>query len=74
MSRSYHAQTKHIDIHYHFICFVINNGSINIIYCPTNNMAANGMLTKALPNLKAKYFATALGLCSLEGGILNIEN
>jgi len=36
-------------------------------------MAAN-MLIKALPNLKAKHFATALGLCSLEGGILNVEN
>ena len=32
---SYHARTKHIDIRYHFIRFVVQNGSINLIYCPT---------------------------------------
>ena len=32
----YHARTKHIDIHYHFICYVIEAGSIKLIYTPTN--------------------------------------
>lgn len=58
---SYHARTKHIDIRYHFIRFVVQNGSINLIYCPTNNMTAD-TLTKALPNIKAKHFAQSLGL------------
>jgi Reverse transcriptase (RNA-dependent DNA polymerase) len=60
---SYHARTKHIDIRYHFIRFVVNNGTINLIYCPTDDMVAD-TLTKALPNIKAKHFAFALGLQS----------
>ena len=60
---SYHARTKHIDIRYHFIRFVVNNGTINLIYCPTDDMVAD-TLTKALPNIKAKHFAAALGLQS----------
>ena len=58
---SYHARTKHIDIRYHFIRFVVQNGTINLIYCPTEDMTAD-ILTKALPNSKAKHFATSLGL------------
>ena len=61
--RSYHARTKHIDIWYHFIQFVVNNGTINLIYSPTDNMAANTLM-KALPNIKVKHFAFALGLQS----------
>ena len=29
---SYHTRIKHIDIRYHFIRFVVNNGTINLIY------------------------------------------
>jgi hypothetical protein len=58
---------KHINIHYHFIHYIIQNGSINLIYCPMDDMVAD-TLTKALPNLKAKHFAVALGL---EGGVLD---
>ena len=60
---SYHAHTKHIDIRYHFIQFVVNNGTINLIYCPTDDMVAN-TLTMVLPNIKAKHFAFTLGLQS----------
>ena len=52
---SYHACIKHIDIWYHFIRFVINNGTINLIYCPTDNMVTD-TLTKVLPNIKGKHF------------------
>jgi hypothetical protein len=57
----YHARTKHIDIRYHFIRYVIESGLIQLIYCPTDEMTAD-TLTKALPSAKAKHFATALGL------------
>ena len=30
---SYHACTKHIDIWYHFIWFIVQNGAINLVYC-----------------------------------------
>jgi hypothetical protein len=38
--------------------------TIKLIYCPTDEMTAD-TLTKALPNMKAKNFATALGLCTV---------
>jgi len=49
----YHARTKHIDIRYHFIRWVIDNGSIRLIYCPTEDMIAD-TLTKPLPSTKGK--------------------
>ena len=52
---------KHIDIWYHFIRFEVKNKSINLVYCPTDDMTAN-ILTKALPNIKAKHFAWSLRL------------
>ena len=66
---SYYAQTKHIDIRYHFIRFIIQNGSINLIYCPTENMTAD-ILMKALLNSKAKHFARSLRLLPTWGGVL----
>jgi Reverse transcriptase (RNA-dependent DNA polymerase) len=67
----YHAHTKHSDIHYHFIRYIIEAETIKLIYCPTDEMTAD-TLTKALPNVKAKNFATALGLCMVWGGVLNV--
>jgi hypothetical protein len=57
----YHAHTKHIDIRFHFICWIIEQGSIWLIYCPTDDMIAD-TLTKALPSAKVKHFASKLGL------------
>ena len=62
--RSYHARTKHIDIRYHFIRFVVDNHSLRLVYCPTDSMVAD-TLTKALPSVKAKHFAASLGLRSI---------
>ncbi|KAL1939585.1 hypothetical protein VTO73DRAFT_9896 [Trametes versicolor] len=58
---SYHTRTKHIYIRYHFIRYYIQAGSICLIYCPTEDITAN-TLTKALPSVKVKHFASALGL------------
>jgi hypothetical protein len=60
----YHARTKHIDIRYHFIRYIIEAGTIKLVYCPTNDMTAD-TLTKALPSVKAKHFANALGLSTV---------
>ena len=35
----FHAHMKHIDVCYHFK--TINNGAIELIYCPTNDMVAD---------------------------------
>lgn len=59
----YHTQTKHIDICFHFICWVIDNDKLRLIYCPTADMIAD-TLTKALPLLKVKHFAVELRLRS----------
>ena len=58
---AHHSRTKHIDIRYHFIRYSVQDGKINIIYCPTNENVAD-TLTKPLPSIKAKHFAAALGL------------
>ena len=52
---------KKKDICFHFIQYIIKNGSIWLVYCPTNDMTVD-MLTKALPSEKAKHFAFQLGL------------
>ena len=57
----YHTHTKHIDICYHFICWVIDQGVVRLVYCPTKVMVADA-LTKALPLPKVKHFAAGLGL------------
>ena len=57
----FHAQTKHIDVRWHFIHYSIEKGSIELIYCPTKDMTAD-LLTKPLLSVKAKHFAHTLGL------------
>ena len=57
----YHPHTKHIDIRFHFIHWVIKDGKIHLIFCPTDDMVAD-TLTKALPSPKVKHFASELRL------------
>jgi hypothetical protein len=57
----YHPRTKHIDVRYHWIRWVVEKGSIRLVYCPTDDMVAD-VLTKALPSAKVKHFAAYLGL------------
>jgi hypothetical protein len=60
----FHARTKHIDIRYHFIKFAIQNGTIVLLYCPTENMIAD-ILTKSVPLIKHKYMTHDFGLVSV---------
>ena len=57
----YHAHMKHINIRFHFICWIVKEGKIKLVYCPTNEMVVD-MLTKALPSTKVKYFTCTLRL------------
>ena len=57
----YHAHTKYINVHFHFICWVIDDSKLHLIFCPTNDMVADS-LTKALPSPKVKHFTAELGL------------
>ena len=65
----YHAQTKHIDVCFHFIQWIIEDGKLHLIYCPTANMVTD-VFTKALPSPKVKHFTSELGLCNTWGGVL----
>lgn len=60
----YHGRTKHIDIRYHFIRWVVEEGKIQLVYCPTEDMVAD-VFTKALPSPKVKHFACELGLTTV---------
>ena len=60
-NNQYHARTKHIDVRFHFIHWVVEQVAIWLVYCPTKDMVANA-LTKVLPSPKVKHFATGLGL------------
>ena len=60
-NHQYHLRTKHIDMQYHWICWVVKKGSICLVYCPMDDMVADA-LTKVLPSAKVKHFAASLGL------------
>ena len=49
----HHLQTKHFDIHHHFIQKQVKKGAIQLEHCPTTSMIAD-MLTKALPHPQFK--------------------
>jgi hypothetical protein len=67
---NFHTCTKHIDIRFHFIHQTVEDRSINLIYCPTDDMTAD-ILTKVLPRWKVATHALGLGLRRASGGVLN---
>jgi hypothetical protein len=58
----YHTRTKHINIWFHYIHWIIKQGKLRLVYCPTEDMVVD-TLTKPLPSAKVKHFAHKLGLC-----------
>ena len=57
----FHACTKHIEVHYHYVREWILAGEIDLAYCPTHDNVAD-IFTKALPRAKFESFRKALGL------------
>jgi len=57
----YHACTKHISTEYHFICEMVEDCIIALVYCPTTTMVAD-TLTKPLPPMKFESLTHKLGL------------
>jgi hypothetical protein len=57
----FHARTKHIDIHYHFIRKVVSSGCIAVQYLPTEDNTAD-IFTKPLGRQRFEKLARQLGL------------
>lgn len=58
---TFHARTKHIDVHFHFIRQTVSRELIKIEYVPTDEMIAD-MFTKSLDRIKLAKFRSLLGL------------
>ena len=67
---NYHAQTKHIDTRYYFICDIVKHGEISLAFCPTNDMTAD-ILTKVLPGWRLVWHGHTLGLGRPCRGVLD---
>ena len=57
----FHARTKHIEIQYHFVREKVQSKEIELIYCSTEDQAAD-ILTKALSKDKFEKFRNVLGV------------
>jgi hypothetical protein len=57
----HHGRAKHIDVRLHYIRQEVENGSIELSYVPTNQMAADGF-TKPLLGPKHQAFISQLGM------------
>ena len=61
----YHARTKHIDIQYHFIRECVQSNKIDLKYCPTADMVADG-ITKGLPKERHMDLLMKMGVEEIE--------
>ncbi|MCO5578408.1 hypothetical protein L7F22_032250 [Adiantum nelumboides] len=59
----FHARTKHIKVHYHYVRERLSAREISLAYVPTQNNLAD-LFTKALSREKLEAFRKALGLLS----------
>ncbi len=70
----YHARTKHIEVHYHFIREKILAKEIDLIHVNTEDQVVN-IFTKALGTDKLRKFRKMLGVLevdlSLRGSVEN---
>ena len=56
-----HNRTKHIDIKFHYVREALEDGIIDLTYCPTEQMTAD-MLTKPLAHQQFETFHLKMGL------------
>ena len=57
----FHARTKHIEVHYHYVRERLSAGETNLVYVPTQDNLVD-LFAKALPCEKFEAFCKALGL------------
>jgi hypothetical protein len=61
----FHARTKHIEVHYHFVRERVLSGELELKHVPTDRQVAD-IFTKALGLDKLRQFSGALGLRHLD--------
>ncbi len=73
----YHAKTKHIEVHYHFIREKVIVKEIDLIHVSTKDQVVD-IFTKALSTNKLKKFRQMLGVLevdlSLRGSVENLSS
>ena len=69
----FHAQTKHIEVQYHFVCEQVLSSEVEIVYVLTDRQTAN-IFTKPLVLDKLRHFLGALVLCHLDIPLLRGRN
>lgn len=67
-----HPHSKHIQLHYHYICFNLAEETVNLSYIPTDKMAADGM-TKSLTCIKYETFLDLIGMKPRPSGSIRIS-
>jgi glutamate formiminotransferase len=60
-NKIHNQRSKHIDIRYHWIRELIENGDVKLVYCPTEHMVAD-IMTKALGFVAHQRLRNAMGL------------
>jgi len=58
---TYHARTKHINVHFHFVRQTVTQKDISLNYISTNDMVAD-IFTKSLARQKFEDFCRLLGV------------
>jgi hypothetical protein len=57
----FHNRMKHIDVRYHFLWQVVDDGTLELVYTPTGEQVAD-MLTKGLPSASHSKFKSIMGI------------
>ncbi len=60
----HHAQSKHIDVQYQFVREELEKKSIEVQFCPTNDMTAD-LLTKPLPRVHFQKLRSEMGVLDM---------
>ena len=68
----FHARTKHIEVHYHYVRERVLAGDIDLVYVSTEEQVAD-IFTKALGAEKLRCFQTMLGLYAMESSRGSVE-
>ena len=63
----FHRRAKHIDIKHHFVRERVSDGSIELKYCPTNEMVAD-ILTKGLAHQQFSFLREKAGIVAQKLG------